>query len=204
MPFSPGFTSDDKVMQEDLFIENFNGKDITITEKMDGECTSLYNNHYHARSIDSGSHPSRNWVKRYHAEIKHAIPPLWRICGENLFARHSISYDNLDSYFYGFSIWDENNVCLSYEDTKSWFELLGIYHVPVVGMGRLENPSWPKRINNLATSCVSDGKEGIVMRINDAFKYEDFSKSVVKYVRKNHVTTNSHWMHEQIVSNRLR
>lgn len=36
---------------------------VVITEKMDGENTTLYRDGLHARSLDSRHHPSRNWVK---------------------------------------------------------------------------------------------------------------------------------------------
>ena len=35
--------------------------------------------------------------------------------------------------------------------------------------------------------------EGFVVRNVDSFAYEDFSKNVAKYVRKNHVQTDEHW-----------
>lgn len=50
--------------------------------------------------------PSRDWIKALHGQIAHEIPEGWRLCGENLYARHSIAYDALPSYFTLFSIWD--------------------------------------------------------------------------------------------------
>ena len=35
--------------------------------------------------------------------------------------------------------------------------------------------------------------EGFVIRKENRFKEEDFTKSVTKYVRKGHVQTNEHW-----------
>ena len=84
---------------------------------MDGENTSLYQNAYHARSVESRGHPSRSRVKSFHAQIQGDIPSGWRICGENLYATHSIKYENLKSYFLGFSVWNEQNMCLSWEET---------------------------------------------------------------------------------------
>lgn len=42
-------------------------------------------------------------------------------------------------------------------------------------------------------STYGDTIEGIVIRNADSFPLEDFSKNVVKYVRKNHVQTDEHW-----------
>jgi hypothetical protein len=60
----------------------------------------------------------------------HDIPLGWRVCGENVFAKHSIYYDKLPSYFLVFSIWDENNFSLNWEEVEGLCELLGFYTVP--------------------------------------------------------------------------
>jgi len=45
------------------------------------------------------------------------IPAGWRICGENLFYKHTIPYRDLHTMFYVYSIWNEANECLSWADT---------------------------------------------------------------------------------------
>ena len=62
LPFSKGYTSDDKVLKNDLHLI---GKEIIITEKMDGENTSIYNSGFHARSIDSLHKPYHSWLINY-------------------------------------------------------------------------------------------------------------------------------------------
>ena len=39
-----------------------------------------------------------------------------RICGENLFAKHSVEYNDLPSFFMVFSWWEANK-CLSWDET---------------------------------------------------------------------------------------
>ena len=63
IPSSPGATSDDKMLTASQYVEFFQGRNIQITEKMDGENTTLYSDYLHARSLDSRHHPSRDWVK---------------------------------------------------------------------------------------------------------------------------------------------
>jgi hypothetical protein len=90
LPWSPGASPDD------LFLESldcFRDQDVVVTEKLDGENTTLYPEGLHARSIDSRHHPSRDWVKSLHGAVRHLIPAGFRVCGENLFARHSIAYE---------------------------------------------------------------------------------------------------------------
>lgn len=194
LPWSQSIASDDLRAMD---ATQFQGKQVVITEKMDGENTSIYRDKIHARSLDSRHHESRNWVKRWHAIIAHEIPTGWRICGENVFAQHSVAYENLESYFYGFSIWNDSNLCLSWEDTLEWFTLLGVSSPPV-----LYNGIWdPKSVRGLRVD--TEKVEGYVVRLYDAFAYEDFSKSIAKWVRRNHVQTDEHWMHSEIIPNTL-
>ena len=94
LPWSEGGTSDDAYLFD---TDHFAGKEVVITEKMDGENTSMYRDGIHARSIDGRHHPSRDWVKALHGKICLEIPEGWRLCGENLYARHSIAYEELES-----------------------------------------------------------------------------------------------------------
>jgi len=96
LPWSPGLTDDDRMLPS---VSVFEGQEIVVTRKMDDENTTMYPDYLHARSLEEEHHESRGWVKRLHAEICWNIPQGWRICGENLFALHSIRYDDLLSYF---------------------------------------------------------------------------------------------------------
>ncbi len=195
LPWSQSIAGDDLRAMD---ATQFKGKHVVITEKMDGENTSIYRDKIHARSLDSRHHESRNWVKRWHAVIAHEIPVGWRICGENVFAQHSVVYDDLESYFYGFSVWNDANLCLSWEDTLEWFALLGIIAPPV-----LYNGVWDaKCVRELRVD--TEKVEGYVVRLQDAFHFDDFGDSVAKWVRRNHVQTDEHWMHSEIIPNTLK
>ena len=197
LPWSPGVGDDDRV-QHDLSC--FVGKRVIVTKKMDGENTTMYSNHIHARSIDSRGGVDRDWVKQLWAGIAHNIPENWRICGENLWARHSIQYTDLPSYFMGFSIWNEANVCLGWDDTLQFFELLGIDHVPV-----MHDFIWDEdKIRKLHTELSPDKDEGFVVRNADRFHYDQFNYNVAKYVRKGHVQTDKHWRNQELIPNELK
>ena len=196
LPFSLGGDREDDVIQD---YDGFVGHEIVITEKMDGENTTLYRDHSHARSLDSRHHPSRDWLKRFHAEIAYRIPPGWRICGENLYATHSIHYTNLKSYFYGFSVWDEHNVALAWDDTLGLFEELGIVPVPVLYRGSFAL----QVLIDLAAALDISQHEGFVMRIAAAIPYERFGTHVAKWVRPGHVQTDAHWRRKPLLPNRL-
>lgn len=196
LPWSETITSDDKRLPDVLC---FAGKEIVVTTKMDGEQCSMAPTYIHARSLDSKDHESRSWVKQLHGTIKHDIPTGWRICGENMYAQHSIKYNDLESYFYVFSIWDESNTCLSWVDTQAWCDVLGLIHVPIVQHLKVFDEDVIKNIKIDTETC-----EGYVIRNAGQFSYNDFSKNVAKYVRENHVQTSDHWMHSAVIKNNLK
>ncbi|NQZ08679.1 MAG: RNA ligase family protein [Algicola sp.] len=195
LPWSPGGTSDD-VRQADM--KNFINREVVITEKMDGENTSLYPSYIHARSIDGRHHPSRDWVKRLHASMSYQIPQGWRVCGENLFAQHAIGYKELTSYFHAFAIFNDNNVCLGWADTVEMLKTLGLEHPKVLYQGIWDE----KQVRQL--TVPTDTMEGYVVRVTDAYAFDEFKNSVAKWVRPAHVQTDKHWMHAQIVPNKLK
>jgi hypothetical protein len=194
LPWSLGRTDDDKTLSN---CSIFEGQEVVITEKMDGENTTGYSDGYiHARSIDSNNHASRNWVKNYLPTKLFDLPNGWRVCGENLFAKHSIHYTNLGSYFYLFSIWTEQNVCLSWDETEEWAKLLDLKTVPVLFRGSFDE-DFTRNIS------LSENIEGYVIRLTNAFPYGNFRQSAAKFVRANHVQTNQHWIKTKIIPNEL-
>lgn len=128
LPYSKGATSDDKIQYDLSYIAD---RSIIVSEKMDGENTTLTSDKCHARSENSNNHPSRNWVKGLWGSIKHDIPKDFRICGENLFAKHSIHYTNLPTYFMIYSIWDKD-YCFDWEETNYYCDLLNLQTVKVL------------------------------------------------------------------------
>ena len=133
------------------------------------------------------------------ASIGRDIPLGWRICGENVYARHSIAYENLTSYFYLFSIWNRDNCCLSWSDTQEWAEILGLEMPNVIYRGLWDEA----KIKAIANGLDREACEGFVVRNIERFHYDDFALNVAKWVRPNHVQTDEHWMYRDVVPNRL-
>lgn len=123
-------------------------------------------------------HISRDWIKRLHAGIAHLIPEGWRLCGENLYAKHSIAYKNLESYFYLFSIWNEQNECLNWDQTLEWAALLDLKTPKEFYKGCWDEKSITKLPIN------TDICEGYVVRTISNFSYDTFDQNVAKWVRK--------------------
>lgn len=214
LPFSDSNSSDD-VWWKDC--KQFEGLEVVVSEKLDGECSTIYPDATtHARSIDSKHHPSRSWLKQYAATFAHDIPKGCRICGENMFAYHSIFYAELPSYFLVFGAYNEENWCLSWDETEEICEMLGVHMVPVIYRGiwdeklirslwtgkgtyptfkpKVANPTFPVDFE----PCVA---EGYVVRVAHGFPHSEFKSFAAKYVRPNHVTTSAHWMEQAVLPN---
>ncbi|MFF3731949.1 RNA ligase family protein [Streptomyces sp. NPDC002476] len=196
LPWSPGATSDDVRIAD---LSGPAGREVVVTEKLDGENTTLYADGLHARSLDSAHHPSRGWVKALQGRIGSRIPPGRRVCGENMFARHSLSYDGLESFFYGFSVWDGEH-CLDWDRTVDFLRGLGIPVPPVLWRGVLDARA-EKALRALRPD--TGRQEGYVVRPVDGFDAADFGRLVAKWVRPGHVRTDTHWMHAAVVENGL-
>lgn len=174
-------SSDDKVLDSVPFY----GREVVITEKMDGENFTMRSDRAHARSVDSGSQPWQTRVRALWSQIRYNIPEGWAVTGEGMQAQHSIRYEDVDPFLV-FAIRDDESF-FSWDETEEYAEMLGLPTVPVLWRGVLRED----------TPLDFDGAfgetEGYVIRLADSFRVEDFSASVAKYVRPNHVQTDVHW-----------
>jgi hypothetical protein len=189
LPDSPGLQKDDRRIRDLSILEN---SEVIITEKMDGENTTLYRDYIHARSLGYSAHPSRSWMRGVHAQIKHLIPEGYRICGENLYAKHSIHYQELPALFMAFSAWN-GETCLAWDESVALLQTVGIQHVPVLARGLLKDLAMPE--------LDWEQHEGYVVRSADSFQRADFEYNVAKWVRPNHVQTSGHWFHQAVIRN---
>lgn len=201
VPFSPGVSKDDRVLTS---FDAFEGKRVIVTTKMDGENTTIYSDGFtHARSLETESHPSRNRVRALAGATGPQLPFGWRLCGENVYAKHAIHYQHLPSHFLAFSLWDERNVCRSWDETVEWAALLEVETVPVIYDGQFDMDV----LRGLYQPVDEHGQEveGWVMRVADSFKYGEFRTHMAKYVRAGHVPEHGgHWKRAQVVVNGLR
>ena len=61
-----------------------------------------------------------------------------------------------------------------------------------------------KRIREIGENLDLEKCEGFVVRNIEQFHYQDFSQNVAKWVRSNHIQTDAHWMHREVVPNLLK
>lgn len=189
---------DDRMLKDD---SAFIGKRVICSLKLDGENFTMYNDYTHARSLDSSSHETRKWVKGLWAKIGYMLDDNMRICGENLYAVHSIKYDNLKSYFMMFSMWIDNK-CLSWDETIEYAKIMSLETVPVI-----YDEVYDKNKIIETFSKYKNEHEGYVIRIADEFNYIDFRRSVAKFVLPEfrQVVNNSHghWISKKVEVNGL-
>lgn len=208
LPWSEGATSDDKISKD---VESLLHKEIVITEKVDGSNTSIEAGGCFARSHNGPpTHSSFDGLKALHSNIKYSIPDNIQIFGEWCFALHSIAYDKLPGYFLMFAIreLDKNGESFwySWDEVKAWAEELNIPTVPVLWQGIVSSEKELRSITNklvFEKSVYGETREGIVIRLADVIPNKNFSESVMKWVRKNHVQTSDHWTNQQVVRNKL-
>jgi hypothetical protein len=205
LPWSDTIGPDGDHVLRDLSV--FTGHEIVVTEKLDGENTTLYRTHLHARSLDGRHHPSRGWVKGFHARVASQIPSGWRVCGESLYALHSIPYHELPSYYVVFGVHNGAHF-LSWDDTIAFCKsvLDPLDNAPLMTPPVLYRGLWnEKKVKDCFSgrSAFGGAQEGYVVRRSDAFGQQDFGQCIAKYVRPNHIQTDRHWMLKPVVKNEL-
>lgn len=188
---------------EELY-DRFDGKPTIVTEKLDGENTTMTREFIHARSLDSKNHPSRNYVKRLWGVIQYRIPQGLYIVGENVFAKHSILYTELTDFFYVFAMYKHKTgqglYVIPWEQTVKIAKDLGLPCVPKLGetvVGAKHLFLWTSDRG----SVFGPEREGFVLRPENEFPFKDWENRTAKWVRPNHVQTDAHWMYQPVVRN---
>lgn len=187
--------------------ERFYNHHVIITEKLDGENTTMTRDFIHARSVDSAHHESRSPVKALWGSIRHIIPDNTYLVGENLAAKHSIYYPQLDGCFYLFAVLrlvPDGAMLMPWAHTKKVAESLGLPTVPVL----VETITYPDKILGYEdgygmrqSRLGAQEPEGYVVRREGNFMLDKWKDIAVKWVRPNHVQTDEHWMYQPVVWN---
>ena len=193
LPFSPGTTSDDRISKS---VDSLLGIDVVISEKLDGENCGMTNQGVYARSHATfTTSPWSKEVRQLHSILKHDLSEDVFLFGENMEGIHSIEYSDLTSYFYLFGVRDNFN-WISWDEVEEYSYILDVPTAPVLFRGVINTYEELKMIVEDLVSQPSKlgGKcEGIVIRNAASFHNDDFSKNVMKWVRKGHVQTSEHW-----------
>jgi len=184
LPYSPGSTSDDKMLESDGC---FSGMNVVWTEKLDGECTVMTRDYIHARSEENYCKPWQTYMKSQWQMFKHDIPDDITICGENLYAIHSIEYSELLDYFFVFAMFKDDRIILKWDEIVVLAQLLNLETVPEINRDIYFKMPVPNK-STFGLTC-----EGYVVRNANEFSINSWHQNIAKYVRKGHVQTDEHW-----------
>jgi hypothetical protein len=193
--FSPGTTSDDRIADD---LSGVIGVEIVMTEKLDGENRGITNEGCYARShVDFTTSRWSNYSRTVlWPRIKDWIADDVCLFGEDLEAIHSIEYSELTDYFYLFGIRDKTT-WQSWDAVELVATLLEVPTAPVLFRGVVNSEEELKQIVvdlvSKPSKLGSNIMEGVVIRPTAEFEDDSFSKSVFKWVRKDHVQTTEHW-----------
>lgn len=194
LPYSPGLQNDDRVQEDLSYLMAANT--VVVTEKMDGENTTLYQDgSFHARSTSNlyreYQFPARDAAERLKYCYTFRGTESMRVCGELLSATHSVEYRDLIDYLYVFGV-ISNGVSNNWGYVSFVASLLKLPTVPVIYRGKFDTEVIHKAYVEYA-SKLNRESEGYVVRNYTSFPEKDFQLNVVKWVRKNHVQTDAHW-----------
>jgi RNA ligase len=208
LPWSEGAMNDDKIASS---VSSLLNTPIVITEKIDGGNCSWETDGLFARThANAPTHPAFDPIKALYGAVKYKIPSDAQLFGEACYAKHSIYYDRLPGYFLLFGVRDlgyDPWRWTSWDGVKYWADQLDIPTVPVLFEGQVFSEKELRQITDDLMgqpSVYGDQREGVVVRIRDAFNDDQFSECVMKRVRKDHIDPdNDHWMHQSITPNKL-
>ena len=124
-------------------------KYIVIEEKVDGaNCAISFDNNGNLLLQSRGHYLTggyrerhynlfKQWANNYQCELYEVLGERYIMYGEWLYAKHSIYYDNLPSYFLEFDVYDkENKTFLSTDKRRELLKDLDVISVPVLARGK--------------------------------------------------------------------
>lgn len=210
LPWSPGATSDDKRLDS---AKHFVGIPLVITEKLDGGNLCITKREVYARSHST---PVQGKMYSFAKTAQSIIGPHLDD-GVSVFFEycawvHSIAYTDLPSYLLMIGARDDGETAGEESWWYNWdmpdsLNVVGLaaelqmktgFNIPTVPdlwQGTVKSVEDLEAITTqFATqkSVYGPDREGIVVRTAQGFA--SFDRSVAKWVRKDHVTSDEHWM----------
>lgn len=205
LPWSPGGTSDDKRLRD---VSALIGAELVITEKCDGSNLTYTRHHVFSRSHSGPpAHPSFDLAKATHGRIAHLLSEGLSVFCEYCYAVHSIAYASLPEFSLVFGVRDDvTGLWWDWDMTAAQAADLGLPTVPVLFRGSVSTEDELRALTEKLAqepSLFGGQREGVVVRRAGQFEDAAFSRSLGKWVRKDHVQTDEHWMHQVITPQRL-
>ena len=231
---SKGVTEDDQVPLEDL-----PGDHLVIEEKLDGSMVSVS---FENRQVVSRCQmPARGesasmfnaWVAEKFTALEEVLGSRYIMFGEWLYAKHTVFYDKLPSYFMEYDIYDRlERGWLSTDRRHALLLGTGIEHVPILAKAQktddlnlndLIKPSLfrsEENFDELDRACEQSGYltdialcqtmmdkpfmgEGLFLKAET----KDFTVGWYKFIREEFLasllSSGSHWRDRQVIPNQI-
>jgi atypical dual specificity phosphatase len=204
-----GATVDDRILPTDK-LEYFLNNDVQITEKVDGAQIgfSLDENfkvivqnrsHY----VNSASHTQfkllDKWIYDHTEALYQILDKDTILFGEWLYAKHSISYNNLPDYFLAFDLYNKNDkVFYNRKILEEKLKDTNVYAVRIMYEGKINKPQILKMIEK-DSDYTSGRVEGIYLKVFE----DDYVKYRAKLVRNDFLCGNKHWSKNIIEKNSI-
>lgn len=176
LPWSGQIEIDDIITND---TSNWESRKIVVTEKIDGEHIVVGKHSWglqYRLTDEERDYGLAECIRR----IQTLLPEGVILHGEYTKIQHSVLYTNKRSDLLFFSVVQDGQY-LNWQNTKDFFEKMGIISVPTLYEG-----IWNSEVlRDLASKCDRNiNTEGYVVRVFDSFPENDFSKCVAKYVKK--------------------
>jgi ATP-dependent RNA circularization protein (DNA/RNA ligase family) len=200
---------DDKVLSEDelyRFLQN----ELVVEEKVDGTNLGIsFNTEGSVQLQNRGSYlqlPGVGQWKKLEQWLNPKMDILFNILsdryilfGEWCYAQHSVFYNHLPDWFFGFDLYDKREEkFLSVEQRDKLFDKMGINKVPQLGNGHY---SFSEIQQLLDQSKISDEPaEGLYIRVDKG----SWLLKRAKLVRSSFIqSVEEHWSRSAIIPNQL-
>ena len=170
---------------------------VIVTEKLDGGNTLLHMGEVYGRSVSAPSIGKWMAMVRKHHAWKVLEPDIF-LYGEDIYGVHSIEYDPVpeNETFYAFALRFADGSFSSFQALVKYAREHGIPVVPVLYEGVFRSVDEIQDFVSLAhtePSTLGGAREGVVIRLAQAFPASEFHLNVCKSVREGHVQSNEHW-----------
>ena len=194
-PYWPWSPSNPPVHRFCPSAERFVGREIVVTEKLDGACTALHNGNALTRDGSGNAAPWLQMARKHHAWKTSGLDVV--IYGEDLMAVHSITYEPIreSETLRAFAALRDGRFA-SWNELTALTDELSIPRAPLLFRGIMRNI---RQLHDLIMEAherpseLGGAREGVVVRTADSFPEDEFSLNVCKSVRRQHVRSETHW-----------
>ena len=177
--------------------KRFVGREVVVTEKLDGSNTLLHQGEVYARSVSAPAAAKWLGMVRKHHAWKVTEPDVF-LYGEEIYGVHSIEYHPVpeDETFYAYALRFADGSFGSFREMANYAATRAIPVVPVLFEGTFDSV---REVCDFVSeahgqpSALGGEREGVVLRLAAGFPAADFERSVCKSVRVGHVQSDEHW-----------